>query len=239
MPDPQVTPPVSGEPAAPTTQPEGGTPPAAPAPSTSPLDIALDGEGIPQEFKGKTVKDILASVSDLMGAKTRAEQEAAQWRTYVATQQAAPAAPAGPAPEDPLADIDPKVLQGLQVLFQNQFNMQMAPMHAALGNVMKNYVAAMAEDFPQYEERATQIFNQLPPQFRYSDQYGWKFAYNMAKAEKAGLPRPAVTHPGVAPTAFPTPPSKPTLTDDQKKIAKNLGLSEDDYIKYQTEQDIV
>lgn len=224
---------------------EGATPPATPPAGAEPpdaLSTTLDGDDVPQEFRGKTVKDLLAHTKELLGAKTRAEQETSQWRAYVAAKATEAEAVRNNPPtpvEDPLSEVDPRVLQGLQSAMNNQLNAQIGPIMSAIGSMNKNFIRGEFDDFGDYEERATQIYNQMPPAYRFDDKHGWRFAYNMAKAERAtATPRKPSTHPPLAATTIVAQPTKPTLSDDQKKIAANLGLTPEEYIEYQDAKDL-
>jgi hypothetical protein len=216
----------------PIVAPESGTPATQPAAATppSPLETKLDGDGIPEEFRGKSVKDVLSSLNDIKAAKTRAEQEAAQWRALTASKMEPPKTEE----EDPLSAVDPKILEGLQ----RRFNGQIEPMHMAVGSILKMAARAEFEDFAEYEKEATQIYNSLPAVHRYSDEYGWRFAYNMAKSTRAShAPKKSATHPNMAPSMQPPAPAKTELTDLQKKIAKEMDITEEEYIKFMNEQD--
>ena len=65
-----------GQPGTPAPAPPEGTPPA------DPMAAKLEGDKVPEKFRGKTLADVVSAYEGSEAAKTKAEQEAAQWRAW-------------------------------------------------------------------------------------------------------------------------------------------------------------
>src|SRR5437868_5478087 len=74
---------------------------AAPAASPKASDFKLEGDEIPEEFRGKTAAEVVAQAKAAMSALRTSEEARVTMKTAMETRQPAPAAPAAPVVEEP------------------------------------------------------------------------------------------------------------------------------------------
>jgi len=224
---------MSDEPiAAPGKPAEPAAEPVAKVVPVDPLTLSLAGEAIPEKFRGKTVADILKSYSEAETALNEKSTLVSDWeKWYMKNHPAEPAA--GVEPEE--LPFDQKQISVLSDLLAKQ----LTPITQALDNVFLNNIKEVVPDFGSFEKRATEIYNQMPPQFKYGPKHGWAFAYNMAKSEMIGLPK-AGAPPGIS-AGGPTPPPKTEsdLSEEELSWAKKQGLTPEEYKKFQTPREPV
>jgi hypothetical protein len=204
--------------------------------------MKLEGDKIPEKFRGKTLPEVLASIKDLESSKTTAEQKVSQWNEWYRKEvlNKARAADEGDggdgssrgSSKDPRAAFEAHQVQALSELFDSA----MAPIVNALSGIYKENVKTSRPDFDQFEGRAKEIFEQMPYTHKVDPAYGWNFAYNMARAEKMGKdpappPNTVAGGSGGAPTAANEPEK---LTPVEQLWAKRFKMSDEDYRKYGT-----
>ena len=209
--------------------------------------LKFDGEGIPEKFKGKTMAEIAKIYGEVEAAKTKVEQTNKKWNEWYANEhlpkQKGGAAAAG---DDEGGDngratsrsgVDPRsAFEESQVSALGQmFEVAMNPVVEALGFIHKESLKASRPDFASFEERATEIFNQMPYTHKINPQYGWTFAYNMARAEKLGKEPPVAapnTVAGGGAPVVPAPGEEP-LSAAEDLWAKRFKMDPKEYRKYQ------
>lgn len=222
--------PVSGTPGNPSPAPQDPKP-ADPTPAPDPMSIKFDGDKVPEKLRGKSAAEILKHYQDLESEFTAKAQLVSDWeKWYVNTHQKGTAGngnaqPAGEE-EAPFTEQQVNAMSGLL-----QKNLQ--PIVSALDNVFLENIKSMVPDFSDYEKRAREIYDSMPPQFKYSPKHGWGFAYNMAKSESQGIPKakpPAPITPG-----GPIPPGAPEndLSEEEMTWAKKQGMTPEEYKKFQ------
>jgi len=198
----------------------------------------LEGDKVPEKFRGKTLGDVLTSYGESENAKTKAEQESAQWRTWAATKLAdleartavthdvAPAA-------NPLAAFD----EDQQKSLLGMFTQGMQPIIDGLSSLMKEVVKSNRPDFDEVKDSAATYYNQMPYAYKVHPEYGWDYAYRMAKADQ-------LKHTKSPPPPQPGPtsgsPGAPAihLTADEKDIAQRFGLTDAEYVKLKEPVDV-
>jgi len=202
--------------------------------------MKLDGETVPEKLRGKTVAEIAAVLASIESEKTKSEQKVKEWNTWykkeVLDKQAEPAAGedngraasrAGGA--DPRSAFEAEQVTALGQLFDTA----MAPMVKALSGIYKESIKASRPDFKDFEERAQVIFDQMPYTHKIDPEYGWTFAYNMARAEKLGKEPPpapnAVAGGGAAPVVA---TGEEPLTPVEKLWADRFKMDAKEYRKY-------
>jgi len=254
MPDPKTgatTPQPGGQPPA---GPEGpqAPPQQPPAPATSPLEAKLEGDGVPENFRGKTVADVLKSYKEAEAAMLKAQAETAQWVAHFQRSAAQPPQqPASPAqPQyNPYDDLDERTGKAVQTIVQmslkDSLEKAVVPVMEGVSGMQKEFVRAVRPDFNDLEERAKQYYDTFPLETRFNPAYGWDFAYRLAYAEKMGkpplipsAPQPAPPTPGPS-TGPGAPPPTPQYTEDQLKWMKIQGMTPEQYEKYSHPVDIV
>lgn len=204
--------------------------------------MKLEGDKIPEKFRGKTLPEVLTAIKDLESSKTTAEQKVAQWNDWYRKEvlnKARATESEGDGDDgsrgsskDPRTAFEAHQVQALSELFDTA----MAPIVNALSGIYKENVKTSRPDFDQFEGRAKEIFEQMPYTHKVDPAYGWNFAYNMARAEKMGKepappPNTVTGGSGGAPTAS-TEPEK--LTPVEELWAKRFKMSPEEYRKYGT-----
>jgi len=223
--------PIEGQPVvispAPTKE---GTPPV------DPMSTKLEGDKVPEKFRGKTLGDVLASYSEAEGAKTKAEQESSQWRSWAATKLAELEArtSAKEEPPDPMAAFD----VDQQKAIHTEVGKAIQPLVDGLSSLMKEVVKSNRPDFEAVQELATTYFNKMAPEYRVSSEYGWDYAYRMAKADQMKNTKSLSPPPQPGPTSTPPTPSVTALTAEEKNIAQRFGLTDVEYEQYKIPVDV-
>jgi len=206
--------------------------------------LKFDGEGIPEKFRGKTIAEIAKIYGEVETAKTKVEQTNKKWNEWYANEHL-PKQKANAAEDDDdsgrttsRSGVDPRsAFEESQVSALGQmFEVAMNPVVEALGFIHKESLKASRPDFASFEERATEIFNQMPYTHKINPQYGWTFAYNMARAEKLGKEPPpaapnAIAGGGGAPAT--APPGEEPLSAAEDLWAKRFKMDLKEYRKYQ------
>lgn len=200
--------------------------------STDPMTTKLEGDNIPEKFRGKTVKEVLEIHATTEGAKTKAETEVAQWAAYVKDQQtAAQAAADDKTPKfNPLDHLSEEQARSVDMISASR----VSPLLEAMGGLMKEVAKSNHPDWNEHEVRATKIYDNLAPAYKFHRDYGWNFAINFARAEamKVKPPGPKPPTGGPSLTGDTPGPKKLTLNEDQKKWAKIQGMTEEKYAEY-------
>lgn len=238
---PAVTPSVPGQ--------TGVETPAVPTTPVNPLEAKLEGDAVPERFRGKTVADVMKSYGEAEDKMMKALNEAEQWRKFgeksimAATQQSQK-------PVDtfnPLEHLDENTAKAVTTIASGaleEFNKAvLVPVIEGISAMQLEFVKASRPDFSQHEKRAREYFESMPVHVRVNPAYGYDFAYRLAKAEAMGGPSliPATpAPPSLGPSQGGTPaPAGPRFSEDQMKWMGLMGMSPEDYAKYAEPIDVV
>lgn len=205
--------------------------PVKPAPD--PLSMKLDGEQIPEKFRGKTAAEILAAYGELEGALTDKSKLVSDWEKWYMKNHPTEADPGNGGAGgsgNPELPFDQKQID----LLGSMLNKALQPMQQALDNVFLENIKAVVPDFASHEKRAREIYDSMPAQFKYSPKHGWVFAYNMAKSEATGIPKAAAPPPISGSGPSPAPGKEPDLTEEELNWAKKQNMTAEEYKKFQT-----
>ena len=207
--------PAGTEPAKP---PEGEEPPKPP----SVLESKLDGEGIPEEYRGKSVSDIL---EELKTAKAQPVQPTAP------TRPAEGAKPAAMTLEELEKLSYTQPLKASAILFQTLSEPLVKELRGTGERFAKQEIAKK-DHYKRFEKEIEGVAAQLDPSLRTNPE-AWEKCYDMVvgrhvKELVGEVAQGTTTISGGNP---PPPQSeKVVLNDEQKRIADQLGLKEEDYI---------
>lgn len=161
--------------------------------------LKLDGATIPEKFRGKTLPEVLEAIKGLEAQKTKSEQTVKDWNTWYQKNIVEKQNAGGGAIDEqqhkgtgrsgrvnPLEVFDESQVGALGELFE----VGMSPVVGSLSAIFKEAAKAARPDWSTFEERASEIYNNMPLQHKLDPKYGWVFAYNMSKAEKMGTEPP-------------------------------------------------
>jgi len=227
-------------------------PTAATQPQSDPSTLKLEGETIPEEFRGKTLADVLKSQQEAKAALSREQAAAAQWRAF-GEEQARIAAGATARPKEPdtppynpvddLGEANAKAVNHIvQQNLQEALQKTLLPVMTGVAAIQKEMVRSVRPDFDKVEARAKQYFDSMPLEARFNPQYGWDFAYRMASAEAMGstpmIPKDQPPQPGPS-TGSGGAPTTPKYDELQQKWMGMMGMSPEQFEKYSQPQDPV
>lgn len=199
------------------------------APSVDVLAAQLDGETIPEKFRGKTVQELLQIYSDTDRKRTFAEQEAQQWR---AIAESSGNTNQSQSQSDYFDEDAAKAVSG-------EIQKAISPIVDAFGRMQKDYLRETRDDFNQFEKRTDEIFAGMKPEHKVHPDYGYTFAYRLARAEADDerVVQKKKAPPPPAPSTGGTSKKKDELTLLQKKHMEMMGMDEERYRKYMTVHD--
>jgi len=211
---------------------EPAKPDAEPAKAVDPMAIKFDGDIVPEKFRGKTPADVFKAYQEAETALNEKAKLVSDWEAwYMKTHdpnKAAAGNGGGSVEEEPV--FDERQIGTLSKML----NQALLPITQALDNASLESIKSIVPDFGSFEKRAREIYETMPPQFKYSPKHGWVFAYNMAKSEMIGLPKREAP-PGMSPGGPAGPPkTEDDLTETQLAWAKKQGLTPEEYKKFQT-----
>lgn len=232
----------SGEPQQPTQQPEQEpqTPPAEPVsePAAAPT---FDASKLPPELQGKTpeqIGELWGLMQQASSAQAWAQQQAQQTQQQQAQLQQLQQQQAAAEPELNLRDLfqeDPEAAS--RVVFERNYGQLAASLAAnALEGVYSNLKTSVP-DFSDYEQRTREIVQGwgVPPTGLTPDHI--RSAYLMARGEKAEQDKRTASAQQPQVVTEPAKPRPPTptpapLNDTEKEIARQLGMSEQEYTEH-------
>jgi len=231
-------------------EPKPGEPPKEPPKGEPPkvdlMSQKLEGENIPEKYRGKTVAEFFTSMAELEGRATKSEQENAQWLAHFQGRAAAPKdyGVTEPAPA-PGGAVDPRQVWDkiVETLGEEEtqavlavLNLSSAPIVTQLSAITREIAKAQRGDWDKYERRIDEIYGNLHPEQRFHPEYGYTFAYNMAKAEAMGTEKPPL--PGTPTHVDSGAPSDkkepPPLTEEQDYWRRKMNMTVEQYRKYST-----
>jgi hypothetical protein len=221
-------------------QPGGTTPPAPETtPPADPTTLKVDGDKIPEKFRGKTVADIVASYEEAEAAKVKAEQETSQWRKWGAHKLEEDTSKNANTNAADVPDLTNAFTEDQQKAITSALDKTMKPLIDGLGSLMKEVVKSSRPDFTELQEKATEYYNAMDPAYRVHPDYGWDYAYRMAKADQLKTVKPVAAPPPLtAPTSPAGGPAPATLTAEQQAMAKQFHMTDKEYAEFQTVIDV-
>lgn len=198
-----------------------------------PLTVKLEGDTVPAKFRGKTLGEVLQMVATTDSELTKAGQENAQWRAHYQAKEVEAAKPKEKEfnPLDHLEEDQAKAV--VQII-----DARNKPLLDGMSGMLMEYTRSLRPDFDQYKDRIKQIYDSFLPEFKFSTDHGWDFAYRFAKAEAEGKPTPATPLPVTGQSVTGVVPAKAEkLTESQKEWAERMGMSEEKYLEFQAMKD--
>lgn len=216
------------------------TPPQPPPQPPSP--VVLQGEHIPEAFRGKTDKEVVE-----MLLNTSAELERTRGQISERDQQIEQLKPKPPLEQ--LSEAEKRVLKEKELIndptgwVEKHVEQRLAPLtqeyFKGQSEVQLNLAKGDKENYPSFhvlEKDIRSILEKMPLEAR-ANPMSIKFAYDMAevpvlrKMIKEGRVRDGLHSEGGG-SPPPEPPKKVVLDDEEKAVAKRFGMTEDEYVKY-------
>jgi len=202
-----------------------------------PAEIVLDGEGIPEPFRGKPAKEVVDKLleTNLELEKLKAELE------KVKTSK----------PEHQLSEEELKAqmereffanpIEFQNKLFQERLKPLVSQFYMTQEQVQKEFARKRLEDFDKYEKEIDGIMKNVPAELRANPQT-WDLAYNIVLGQeyrkqlkevkaKSGM----FTETGSAPKPA---PSKPTLSDEERSVAAKFGMTEEEWLEWKQAKEL-
>lgn len=210
--------PGGGEPPKP-----GETPPAA----VKPLETKLDGDEVPVEYRGKSVIEIL---EELKTTKSKAED--LERRVNEPPKPAEPPRPQGQMTMEDLQKLsytDP--LKASAILFQTMSEPLVKELRGTGERFAKQEISKK-EHFKRYEKEINEVAGKLDPSLRTNPE-AWERCYDIVVGRHVSEIVEEVKQGSTSISGSNPPPpqkEKVVLTEEQKQIAGQLGLKEEEYI---------
>lgn len=236
-------------------------------PAPTDLNKTLEGEGIPDDLKGKPIKDVIAEIAARKEREATAAVAEEAARRAIAAAQPAPTAAAQPAhqpepeqkdltedelaklyEEDPLKAIKVMNAQAEKRVMKNMEG-RMAPMAGGFAQLAEQEARKKyASEFALFEPEIQQLISQLPNKALLSNPKAWDDLVGLIRGRPGNFERLLEHHKvnvngatarneQALATGFHAPPRNsppPTpvgqLTELEKAVAREMGLSEDEYI---------
>jgi hypothetical protein len=210
-----------------------------------PADIILDGEGIPEPFRGKPAKEV---VDKLLETNLEVEKLRTQLEQERATkQQVAPAKAVEQMSEEELKAQMEREFFSNPVEFQNKlFQERMKPLvsqfYQSQEQVQKEFARKRLDDFDKYEKDVDGIMKNVPPELKANPQT-WDLAYNIVlgqeykkQLKEAKAKSGMFTETGSAPKSA---SAKPVLTEEERSVAAKFGMTEEQWAEWKTAKEIL
>jgi hypothetical protein len=208
-----------------------------------PAEVILDGEGIPESFRGKPAKEV---VDKLLETNLEVEKLRAELEKERTSKQASPGGPVDQMSEEELKAKMEREFFSNPIEFQNKlFQERMKPLvgqfYQTQEQVQKEFARKRLEDFDKYEKDIDGIMRNVPPELKANPQT-WDLAYNIVLGQeyrkhiketkaKSGM----FTETGSAPKPAST---KPTLTDEERSVASKFGMTEEEWLEWKSTKEI-
>lgn len=224
--------------------------------AASPLDVVIDGDGVPEDLKGKTVKELMQMHRNSELEMAKAKTGVSQWNHWYSEMdrlgywqllserakdfkdKERASASVSPDDEEPTADGERPTPRRAapavdQRVIDEAVGRAVKPIVNTVSTILKRVVSEEYDDFDAHEKRASEVFNNLPLNMQADPAYGWRFAYHFAKSEEASkAPRKALPLMGPSATSGPQKSEVEELSDLEKDVAKKLGLTPQEYVKF-------
>ncbi len=193
-----------------------------------PLETKLDGEGVPEEYRGKSVSEILEEL------KTT-KSENASLKEVKPPEPAKPAETAKPAGQMSLEDLEKlsftNPLKASAILFQSLSEPLVKELRGTGERFAKQEIQKK-EYYKRYAKEIDEVAAKLEPGLRTNPE-AWDRCYDIVVGRHIGeITEEAKQGSTSLSSGNPPPPQKEKimLNDEQKQIAQQLGLKEEDYI---------
>jgi len=202
-----------------------------------PAEIILDGEGIPEPFRGKPAKEV---VDKLLETNLEMEKLKAELEKERASKQASPGRPVEQMSEEELKAQMEREFFSNPIEFQNKlFQERMKPLvsqfYQTQEQVQKEFARKRLEDFDKYEKDIDAVMKNVPPELKVNPQT-WDLAYNIVLGQeyrkqiketkaKSGM----FTETGSAP--------KPA-SDEERSVASKFGMTEEEWLEWKSAKEI-
>jgi hypothetical protein len=208
-----------------------------------PTEIILDGEGIPEPFRGKPAKEV---VDKLLETNLEIEKLKAELEKERTSKQAIPSRPVDQMSEEERRAQMEREFFSNPIEFQNKlFQERMKPLvgqfYQTQEQVQKEFARKRLEDFDKYEKDIDGVMKDVPPELKVNPQT-WELAYNIVlgreyrKAIKEAKAKSGMfTETGSAPKSA---SSKPILTDEERSVASKFGMTEEEWIEWKEAKEI-
>lgn len=214
-------------------------PPEPPSPPNQPP--VIDGEGIPEQFKGKPVKEVVDQLLSTSVELEKLKAEIAQ-KDALLQETLQKAAPPPKTEEelkrerekefftDPISFLEKHQAERLAPIvnqyFEDQAKLQREFARQRIGE----------KEFRKFEKRIDELVQGVPVAQRARPET-WDIAYTVALGEEVRktMAEKAIKEGYYVETEAGAPKEtekKPTLTDEERKVAARFGMSEEDYIKW-------
>lgn len=214
-----------------------------PEPPAEPKPLVLDGEGIPEPFRGKPVKTVVDELLKTSTELERLKAEASQREAQLLQELEKIKQPAHPKTEEELKREREKEFFSDPISFLEKLHSERtAPMVVQYFEDQSKLQREFAKqrighkEFSKYEKRIDELIKGVPPDQRARPET-WDLAYTLALGEEArkmfteknvreGYHVEGVVSPPEAKSA------KPTLSDEERAVATKFGMTEEEYSKW-------
>ena len=224
--------------------------PNAPLP---PAPVTLQGDDIPEAFRGKSAKEVIDSLlstsTELEKFKSQLgerDKEIASVRSEVTRLSQPPVSQLSEEEieaqkekefyQKPLKVLDRHFAEKVKPLL-DQVEAEKKGLYEKLATTEEQSAKTRLKDFGKYEKRIKEYVTAVPVEFR-SNPQTWETAWKLARAEdldarekefaaKSGL---HVEGGGSPP---PEPIKKASLSPEAKRVASQWGMTDEDYIKWE------
>ena len=213
---------------------------AAQAAAAAKKPLVLDGDDIPEAFRGKPAKEFVDTllntsleVEKLKKALAERESEIQKAKTPPKTELSEEEIEAQKEKEllaRPIKYLDKHLDERLKPLTQSYFETQAATTRELMSRKLKG--------FDKLAPKIDEYVSKVPPEARINPQV-WEGAWKLARlddldARETELNTKLGLHSETGEVGRPPKsPTKVELTDEERMVARKFGLSEEDYIKYQ------
>jgi len=209
-----------------------------------PKEVILDGDSIPESFRGKPAKEVvdklLETNLEVEKLKSQLEQERA------AKQQAVSAKTVDQLSEEERRAQMEKEFFSDPINFQNKlFQERLKPLvtqfYQSQEQTQKEFARKRLEDFDEHEKEIDNVMKSVPSELKANPQ-AWDLAYNLVLGQKyrkqiketkakSGM----LTEVGSAPKV---PSAKPVLTDEEHNVAAKFGMTEEEWFNWKGSKDV-
>lgn len=174
---------------------------AAPAAPTKASDFKLEGDDIPEEFRGKTAAEIAAQAKAAMAALRTSEESRLTMKTALETRQPAAPAPVAEVVEEPvmtreqLAELyatDPiaameKVTEIAERRAEKNFNQRLGQMESSGMGMAENWARQeFPDEFKLFGTELTEFVKKFPPA-TFSTKKGWEDAVSFVRGQRGNF----------------------------------------------------
>lgn len=220
--------------------------PPQPTPTPPPKGV-LEGDDIPETFRGKPAKELVDSLLVTQTELERLKSETSQKEAALQAELQRFKPQVQLTDEEREAQEEKAFFQKPSRFIKQQFDERVKPIadeyYGSQAQVQKEIFRAKTKDFAKYEKKIDEMMAKMPAELKAKSET-WGTVYKLAKIDdleerekqletkekelrvKSGL---HVEGEG-APAGEPAP--RTTLSDEEKSVAKTWGMSDEDYLKW-------